>query len=72
MACKVDTSDLRYLDLLELHITDVRMQCSLFDTLIRRPLSYGCEVWAVNAQLRNHTSIIREVAKHGVPIYGPA
>ena len=34
---------------MELHITDARLQCSLFNTLVRPILSYGCEVWAVEA-----------------------
>ena len=29
-----------------------RLQCSLFDTLVKPILSYGCEIWAVEA---NHT-----------------
>ena len=35
---------------IELHITDMRLQCSLFDTLVKPVLSYGCEVWAMETQ----------------------
>ena len=35
---------------MELHITDARLQCSVFDTLVKPVLSYGCEIWAVQAE----------------------
>jgi len=62
---------------IELHITDVRLQCSLFDTLVKPVLSYGCEVWAVETQHiqlkqleKLHVEFLRSilgVAKHGIP-----
>ena len=35
-------------------MTDARLQCPLFDTLIRPILSCGCKIWAVEA---NHKDI---------------
>ena len=61
----------------ELHITDPRLQCSLFDTLVRPILSYGCEIWAVEADHKElnqleglHIDFLRSILglpKHGTP-----
>ena len=64
---------------IELHITDIRLQCSLFDTLVRPMLSYCCEAWAVEAELKDlqqleslHIEFLRSIlglSKHGTPHY---
>ena len=38
-----------------------RLQCSLFDTLVKPILSYRCEIWAVEA---NHTGLKQLEALH--------
>ena len=35
---------------MELHITDARLQCLLFDTLVKPVLSSGCEIWAIETK----------------------
>ena len=61
----------------ELHITDARLQCSLYDALVKLILSYGCEVWAVEADHKELKQLeglyieclasISGLPKHGTP-----
>ena len=64
---------------MELQMTDARLRCSFFDTLVRPFSSYGCEIWAVEAHHKDikqleglHLEFLRSILglpKHGIPSY---
>ena len=54
-----------------LHISDPKQRCKLFDSLVLPLLSYACEVWAVDKQVRESAEQLhRQFLKHVLGVRG--